>query len=190
MVKIATSNDKLEGNRNVVRFKQTNLGRLIAKADMERTKADFAVMNSGGVRDSIEAGDITYKYVLTVQPFPNIVSYIDMKGANVLDYLNVVATNPVDSGAYVQFYGIGMTIENGEVSNVKIGGKALDKNKVYRFSIPSFSASGGDGYPKIDDKAGFVNTGFVDAEVLKELLEKNSPIDVKAFDDKGEMVYK
>ncbi|POB67725.1 bifunctional UDP-sugar hydrolase/5'-nucleotidase, partial [Vibrio vulnificus] len=56
-VKIADTNGKLEGDRNVVRFQQTNLGRLIAVSHMERAKADFAVMNSGGVRDSIEAGD-------------------------------------------------------------------------------------------------------------------------------------
>ncbi|NMS18719.1 bifunctional UDP-sugar hydrolase/5'-nucleotidase, partial [Vibrio parahaemolyticus] len=40
-VKIAESNGKLEGDRNVVRYQQTNLGRLIATAHMERAKADF-----------------------------------------------------------------------------------------------------------------------------------------------------
>ncbi|POF59489.1 bifunctional UDP-sugar hydrolase/5'-nucleotidase, partial [Vibrio vulnificus] len=99
-VKIADTNGKLEGDRNVVRFQQTNLGRLIAVSHMERAKADFAVMNSGGVRDSIEAGEVTYKDVLTVQPFANILTYTDMTGKEVLDYLNVVATKPVDSGAY------------------------------------------------------------------------------------------
>ncbi|MDE1017409.1 5'-nucleotidase C-terminal domain-containing protein, partial [Escherichia coli] len=81
-------------------FQQTNLGRLIATSHMERAKADFAVMNSGGVRDSIEAGDVTYKDVLKVQPFANILTYTDMTGKEVLDYLNVVATKPIDSGAY------------------------------------------------------------------------------------------
>lgn len=86
-VKIADTNGKLEGDRNVVRFQQTNLGRLIAVSHMERAKADFAVMNSGGVRDSIEAGEVTYKDVLTVQPFANILTYTDMTGKEVLDYL-------------------------------------------------------------------------------------------------------
>jgi 5'-nucleotidase / UDP-sugar diphosphatase len=189
-IKIAKSNGKLEGDRNVVRFKQTNLGRLIAASHMQRAKADFAVMNSGGVRDSIEAGDITYKDVLTVQPFGNIVTYTDMTGAEILDYLNVVATKPVDSGAYAQFYGISMVVEQGKVHDVKIGAKALDLNATYRFTIPSFNAAGGDGYPKIADHTGYVNTGFVDAEVLKEFLQANSPIDVNAYAPKGEIVYK
>ena len=190
MVKIAESNGKLEGDRSVVRFKQTNLGRLIAASHMQRAKADFAVMNSGGVRDSINGGDITYKDVLTVQPFGNIVSYVDMSGKDVLDYLNVVATKPVDSGAYAQFYGITMTVENGQVSNVKIGGKPLLMNKTYRFTVPSFNAAGGDGYPKINKHPGYVNTGFVDAEVLQEFLQNNSPIDVNKYAPKGEIIYK
>ncbi|EMK3316781.1 bifunctional UDP-sugar hydrolase/5'-nucleotidase [Vibrio vulnificus] len=189
-VKIADTNGKLEGDRNVVRFQQTNLGRLIAVSHMERAKADFAVMNSGGVRDSIEAGEVTYKDVLTVQPFANILTYTDMTGKEVLDYLNVVATKPVDSGAYAQFAGISMTVANGKVSNVFIGGKQLRLDETYRFTVPSYNAAGGDGYPKLTDHPGYVNTGFVDAEVLKEFLEKNSPIDVNKFAPNGEIVYK
>ncbi|WP_045597641.1 bifunctional UDP-sugar hydrolase/5'-nucleotidase UshA [Vibrio vulnificus] len=189
-VKIADTNGKLEGDRNVVRFQQTNLGRLIAVSHMDRAKADFAVMNSGGVRDSIEAGEVTYKDVLTVQPFANILTYTDMTGKEVLDYLNVVATKPVDSGAYAQFAGISMTVANGKVSNVFIGGKQLRLDETYRFTVPSYNAAGGDGYPKLTGHPGYVNTGFVDAEVLKEFLEKNSPIDVNKFAPNGEIVYK
>ena len=189
-VKIAETNGKLEGDRNVVRFEQTNLGRLIAASHMERAQADFAVMNSGGVRDSIAAGNVTYKDVLTVQPFGNIVTYIDMSGKEVLDYLNVVGTKPVDSGAYVQFYGVSMTVADGKVSDVKLGGEAVDLEKTYRFTVPSYNAAGGDGYPKVSDHPGYVNTGFVDAEVLKEFLEANSPVDVNKFAPKGEIVYK
>ncbi|MCG6241024.1 bifunctional UDP-sugar hydrolase/5'-nucleotidase UshA [Vibrio diabolicus] len=188
-VKIAESNGKLEGDRSVVRYQQTNLGRLIATAHMERAKANFAVMNSGGVRDSIAAGDITYKDVLTVQPFGNMVSYVDMTGKEVLDYLNVVATKPVDSGAYAQFAGIAMSINNGEVTNVFIGNKQLRLDGNYRFTVPSYNAAGGDGYPKIDDHPGYVNTGFTDAEVLKEYLETHSPIDVNEYAPSGEITY-
>ncbi|HCH5090907.1 bifunctional UDP-sugar hydrolase/5'-nucleotidase UshA [Vibrio parahaemolyticus] len=188
-VKIAESNGKLEGDRDVVRFQQTNLGRLIATAHMERAKADFAVMNSGGVRDSIEAGDITYKDVLTVQPFGNMVSYVDMSGQEVLDYLNIVATKPVDSGAYAQFAGISMRIENDKVTNVFIGNKQLRLDGRYRFTLPSYNASGGDGYPKIDTHPGYVNTGFTDAEVLKDYLESHSPIDVNEYAPSGEVMY-
>lgn len=189
-VQIAETNGKLEGDRHVVRFEQTNLGRLIATAHMQRAKADFAVMNSGGIRASIEAGKITYKDILIVQPFANMLTYTEMSGKEVLDYLNVVATKPVDSGAYAQFAGISMTVANGEVSNVFIGGKKLRLNATYRFTVPSFNAAGGDGYPKLMQHPGFVNTGFVDAEILKDYLKANSPLDVNQYAPSGEVVYR
>ena len=64
----------------VVRFQPTNMGHLIALAQMEKVGADLAVMNSGGIRDSIAEGDITYKDVLKVQPFANIVSFVELDG--------------------------------------------------------------------------------------------------------------
>ncbi|CHI75536.1 bifunctional UDP-sugar hydrolase/5'-nucleotidase [Salmonella enterica subsp. enterica serovar Typhi] len=51
----------------------------------------------------------------------------------------------------------------------------------------SFNATGGDGYPRIDNKPGYVNTGFIDAEVLKEFIQQNSPLDAAAFTPNGEV---
>ena len=189
-IKIGHSDGLLQGERKIVRNNQTNLGRLIATAHMKRAKADFGVMNSGGVRASIDGGDITYKDVLTVQPFGNIVTYVDMPANEVMDYLNAVATKTKDSGAFAQFANISMTVANGQVSDVKIAGQAMDMNKSYRFTIPSFNAAGGDGYPNISQHPAFVNTGYVDAEVLKEYIEANSPLNVADFAPKNEMMYK
>ncbi|MGY5449974.1 bifunctional UDP-sugar hydrolase/5'-nucleotidase UshA [Agarivorans sp. MS3-6] len=188
-VEIADLSGRLIGDRDKVRFGQTNLGRLIASAHMQRVNADFSVMNSGGVRASIEEGAVSYKDVLTVQPFSNTITYVDMTGAEVLEYLAVVAAMPVDTGAYAQFAGISMRVINGKVSDVVIGGKALQESESYRFTIPNFNASGGDGYPKITEHSGFVDTGFVDAEVLKAFMQQHSPINAADFDDQGEISY-
>jgi 5'-nucleotidase/UDP-sugar diphosphatase len=182
---IGKTDGLLQGERSIVRNNQTNLGHLIATAHMERAKADFAIMNSGGVRASIEAGNVSYKDVLTVQPFANIITYVDMSGAEVMDYLDVVGTKTKDSGAYAQFAGITMTVAKDHVSNVVIAGKTVDPKATYRFTIPSFNAAGGDGYPNITAHPAFVNTGYVDAEVLKDYIEANSPINVADFAPKN-----
>ncbi len=179
--KIAQLQGRLEGDRDKVRFGQTNLGRLIATAHRERVNADFAVMNSGGIRASIEEGDISYKDVLTVQPFSNTLTYVDMNGAELLDYLNVVARMPVDTGAYAQFSGISFSLSKGRINELKIAGQALDETRVYRFTVPSFNAAGGDGYPKLTGHSAFVDTGFVDAEVLKDYLQQHSPINAADY---------
>ncbi|GLS91734.1 bifunctional metallophosphatase/5'-nucleotidase [Psychromonas marina] len=187
---IGKSNGLLQGERNVVRNNQTNLGRLIATAHMQRAKSDFSIMNSGGVRASLEAGDITYKSVLTVQPFANTITFVDMSGTEVINYLNEVATKSKDSGAFAQFAGISLTVAEQQVIDVMIAGKALDLNATYRFTIPSFNAAGGDGYPKITGHPAYVNTGYVDAEVLKEYIEANTPLDIADFAPKGEITYR
>ncbi|OMQ25448.1 bifunctional UDP-sugar hydrolase/5'-nucleotidase UshA [Serratia oryzae] len=188
-VKIGSVNGKLEGDRSKVRFVQTNLARVLLAAQIERANADFAVMSGGGVRDSIEAGDITYKNVLKVQPFGNTLVYADMKGSEIEQYLAVVANMKVDSGAYAQFANVSLVADGKGVSNVKINGEPLQADKTYRLATLNFNALGGDGYPKISTLPSYVNTGFIDAEVLKQYIEKHSPLDAAAFEPKGEIVY-
>lgn len=188
-VKIGSVNGHLEGDRSKVRFVQTNLARVLLAAQMARTGADFAVMSGGGIRDSIEAGDITYKSVLKVQPFGNVVVYADMNGKEVTDYLTAVAQKKPDSGAYPQFANVSFVAKDGKLTDLKIKGEPIDPAKNYRLATLNFNASGGDGYPQIDKLPGYVNTGFIDAEVLKQFIEQNSPIDVNAYEPKGEVSW-
>ncbi|WP_024154964.1 bifunctional UDP-sugar hydrolase/5'-nucleotidase UshA [Salmonella enterica] len=188
-VKIGSVNGLLEGDRSKVRFVQTNMGRVILAAQIARTGADFGVMSGGGIRDSIEAGDITYKGVLKVQPFGNIVVYADMSGKEVVDYLTAVAQMKPDSGAYPQFANVSFVAKEGKLTDLKIKGEPVDPTKTYRMATLSFNATGGDGYPRIDNKPGYVNTGFIDAEVLKEFIQQNSPLDAAAFTPKGEVSW-
>ncbi|EAM5325712.1 bifunctional UDP-sugar hydrolase/5'-nucleotidase [Salmonella enterica] len=188
-VKIGSVNGFLEGDRSKVRFVQTNMGRVILAAQIARTGADFGVMSGGGIRDSIEAGDITYKSVLKVQPFGNIVVYADMSGKEVVNYLTAVAQMKPDSGAYPQFANVSFVAKEGKLTDLKIKGEPVDPAKTYRMATLSFNATGGDGYPRIDNKPGYVNTGFIDAEVLKEFIQQNSPLDAAAFTPKGEVSW-
>ncbi|EKM0525960.1 bifunctional UDP-sugar hydrolase/5'-nucleotidase UshA [Cronobacter turicensis] len=189
MVKIGSVNGRLEGDRSKVRFVQTSMGHLILNAQIARTGADFAVMSGGGIRDSIEGGDITYKDVLKVQPFGNTLVYVDMTGKEVLEYLTAVAQKKPDSGAYPQFANVSFTASGGTLNDVKIKGEPVDPAKTYRMATLSFNATGGDGYPPIDKKPGYVNTGFVDAEVLKQYIQQSSPLDVGALEPKGEVSW-
>ncbi|EAU6493794.1 bifunctional UDP-sugar hydrolase/5'-nucleotidase [Salmonella enterica subsp. enterica serovar Typhimurium] len=188
-VKIGSVNGLLEGDRSKVRFVQTNMGRVILAAQIARTGVDFGVMSGGGIRDSIEAGDITYKSVLKVQPFGNIVVYADMSGKEVVDYLTAVAQMKPDSGAYPQLANVSFVAKEGKLTDLKIKGEPVDPAKTYRMATLSFNATGGDGYPRIDNKPGYVNTGFIDAEVLKEFIQQNSPLDAAAFTPNGEVSW-
>ncbi|WP_227095907.1 bifunctional UDP-sugar hydrolase/5'-nucleotidase UshA [Aeromonas veronii] len=184
-VKIASTDGLLLGERKNVRYMQTNLGRLITTATAEKLGADFGIVNSGGVRASIQTGDITYRDVLTVHPFGNTVNKATMKGAELVAYLGKVAT--LTSGGYPQFGGINMEVNCGakSVTIASIDGKAFDANATYSFAIPSFSAAGGDKYPVINT----INAGLVDAGVVKEYLEAKQNVHVADYQPAGEVTF-
>lgn len=189
-VKVGSVNGTLDGDRKQVRFFQTNLGHLLLSAQRERANADFAVMSGGGIRDSIQPGDITYKTVLKVQPFANTLVYVDMNGREVEQYLAAVANKKVDSGAYAQFLNVSLVADGQGVNDVKIKGELLQADKIYRMATLNFNAMGGDGYPRLDELPTYVNTGFVDAEVLSKYIEQHSPLDAAAYAPKGEIQYR
>ncbi|MDU7312901.1 MAG: bifunctional UDP-sugar hydrolase/5'-nucleotidase UshA [Aeromonas sp.] len=186
-VVIGATDGVLDGERANVRNKQTNLGRLITTATAEKLSTDFGIVNSGGVRASIAAGDISYRDVLTVHPFGNTVNKATMSGNELLTYLGQVATKTANTGGYAQFGGIKMTVDcqAKSVDIATIGGKAFDPAATYSFSIPSFSAAGGDGYPKIDT----INAGLVDAGVLKDYIAAKKIIQVADYQPAGEVSY-
>lgn len=186
-VKVGVVNGRLEGDRSKVRFVQTSMGHLILSALTERIDADFAVVSGGEIRDSIESGNITYKDILKVQPFGNTVVSIDLTGKEVADYLATVAQMKPDSGAYPQFLNTSFVVKKGKIEMLKIKGKSVDLNKKYRMTTFSFNATGGDGYPRIDNRPGYINTGFIDAEVLIEYIRKHSPLDAASYEPKGEV---
>ncbi|QUG76827.1 bifunctional UDP-sugar hydrolase/5'-nucleotidase [Erwinia sp. E602] len=189
-VKIGSTDGRLEGDRSKVRFVQTNMARLILEGQIERTNADFAAMSGGGVRDSIDEGNITYKDVLKVQPFGNTLVYVEMTGREVEQYLAVVANKQVDSGAYAQFARVSLVADGKGVSEVKINGEPLQADKTYRMATLSFNATGGDGWPAVDKQPSYVNTGFVDAEVLKQYIAGHSPLKAADYQPHGEIVYR
>ena len=175
------------GAREQVRSSETNLGNLIALAQMERVQADLGIMNSGGIRDDMPAGDITYKDVLKVQPFSNTVAYVDLTGAELMPYLQVAANKEAGSGAFAQFAGTTITMNGNSIESATVAGKLVEASKTYRLAINAYMASGGDGYPRLSDHANYVNSGFVDAEVLKDYISNHSPLKAADFAAQGDV---
>ena len=181
-IAVGESDQALEGKRAAARARPVAMGVLIGQAMMERTGADFAIINAGSVRDTLPAGKITYKDVLKVHPFGNTIVTVDLSGAEVLDYLNTVAKMTAGSGAFPQFAGIELVITSGTVTQARIKQEPLDPARTYRLAVNNFQAVGGDGYPKLTGHPSFVDSGFVDADVLREFIADHSPLKAAAFE--------
>jgi len=166
---------KLEGTREIVRTQQSNLGTLIANGMLYVTGADIALMNGGGIRDSIPAGDITMKQVYTVMPFGNYIQTGKFKGSELKAIIeNGVGKLPAPDGRYPHFAGLTFTLDASKpagdrVSNIMVNGQPVDPNKDYVFTTLNFEFNGGDGYTMLVGKA--QNDFPSDAEVFLAYLK-------------------
>ncbi len=189
-VVIGSVDGKFNGDRNDVRSKETNMGNLIARTQRLKTGADLAIMNSGGIRTSIAEGNITYKDVLKVQPFSNSICLVTLTGKELKDYLRMTAGKTPGSGAFAQFDNVKVVIKGNSLVKTEVAGKRIDDNKKYKLAINSFIAAGGDGYPKLTNHPSFVDSGYVDADVLREFIQQNSPLKVAEFAPTNDVIRK
>lgn len=114
-----TFNDK---SFRVVRSRETNLGNLCADAYRYIYNSDIGIINGGGVRSNLSAGDITLNDVLAVNPFQNKTSMIKASGQTILDmleysvYLTLPYTNDGENptgefGGFLQVSGLKFTVD-------------------------------------------------------------------------------
>jgi len=181
LVPVGQADAEFDGDRVRVRRQPTTLGTLIARAMQQRTGADLAVINGGGVRDSLPAGALTYRDVLKVQPFANTVGVVTLSGAELLDWLGAAARMSAGAGGYPQTAGLQWRVAGGVVQQAAVGGVPIDKARSYRLSINNFTAIGGDGYPPLRQHPGYVDTGLNDAEVLRAYITAHSPLKVADY---------
>lgn len=149
----------LEGERANVRTGETNLGNIITDAMLEVTSADVAITNGGGIRASIQPGDIKKGDIITVLPFGNYIVTKMVSGADIKAALEVGAkAYPEQNGAFSHVGGITYALDASKpagerVANVKVKGQDLDLTKEYLLATNDFMAAGGDGYTMFaDDK--------------------------------------
>ena len=189
-IKVGEATAAFDGTRDLVRSQQMPIGQLITRAQLERTQADFSLMQGGGIRDTIPAGTITYKTVLKVQPFGNLLSVVPLTGKETFDYLQEIVFKDKGSGGYPHLAGVSLTYcpADKTIANVKIQGKPLNPTAIYRFVLPDYIAAGGDGYPVLKTHTGFVKTGFVDADTTKTYFGKHSPLNPADYSPDGLLV--
>ncbi|HEX9025883.1 MAG TPA: 5'-nucleotidase C-terminal domain-containing protein [Clostridium sp.] len=155
---VASTDIQLDGARENVRNKETNLGNLSADAIKNETKSDIAFVNGGNIRTTIEAGEITKGQLAEVFPFGNTIKVIKLTGKDVKKALEVsVGAYPEAQGGFLQVSGIKFSFdaskENGNrVSELKVNGKDIDLTKQYTVAINDFLAVGGDGYEMLKTK--------------------------------------
>jgi 5'-nucleotidase/UDP-sugar diphosphatase len=169
---------KLDGDRKLVRSQETNLANLVTDCMRSKTGADIAFQNGGGIRADVAPGIVTYRDILKVQPFGNTLVIMHMTGKQIIDVLNYAATIKPGNGAFLQVSGLKWTNNKGKADNVMIGNAPIELDKTYKTVTNNFMAAGGDGYSMFKETQQ-VDTGFVDADSLREYIAKSGEVNPK-----------
>lgn len=170
---LGTIETPLEGYREEARFREIALGDIIADIMRDRAKADIAFFNAGSIRQGLPAGKITERELYSMFPFMDTLVVGKMKGSELQEVLDHFAAKGEGAGGFLQISGFSLKIYKGTAVDIKVGGKPLDKNKVYTFAINSFLANGGDGYTMLKNLKNKKDTFIALPVMLVEYLKKN-----------------
>jgi len=179
----------LDGEGQDVRTRETNLGNLVADAVLDRGRyinAVIALVNGGGIRSSLPAGDISIGQVYEVLPFDNYMVGVDISGKQLLGALeNGVSQVEAVQGRFLQVAGMrykwdgsalpGKRIVSADVNTLD-GYQPVEADKVYRVVTSDYVAGGGDGFTDIKAAANQVNLATPLTDVVAEYLGQHSPV--------------
>ena len=160
------------------------MGTLIADAMLARVAEQgiqVAIANGGGIRASIAAGEVTMGDVLTVLPFQNTLSTFQVTGETLVAALeNGVSQVEDGGGRFPQVAGMTFAFDASQpagsrVSDVMIGGEAVDSAKTYGVVSNNYVRNGGDGYDMFKTAMNAYDFGPDLADVTAEYLAKHAP---------------
>ncbi|MEP5422973.1 MAG: 5'-nucleotidase C-terminal domain-containing protein, partial [Roseibium sp.] len=143
----------------VCRSQVCEMGVLVADAMLDRVKdqgVHIAIQNGGGLRASIDQGEVTKGEVLTVLPFQNTLATFQLKGSDVIAALeNGVSQVEEGAGRFAQVSGLKYTFDKSKPAGARVSDvmvqdgdafAAIDPDKVYGVVSNNYMRGGGDGY--------------------------------------------
>ncbi len=163
---VGSSTAAIDGDRKSCRAVECSMGNLVADAALDRVASQgitISIANGGGLRASIDAGDVSMGEVLTVLPFQNTIATFQMDGAGIKEALeNGVSQVDEGAGRFPQVSGLKYTFDRSKpvgsrITSVEVkeGDKfvPLEAAKTYGVVTNNYVRSGGDGYKTFADKA-------------------------------------
>jgi 5'-nucleotidase / UDP-sugar diphosphatase len=165
------------------------MGNLVAEAMLARVAdqgVTIAIQNGGGLRATIDAGEVTMGEVLTVLPFQNTLSTFEVTGEAIVAALeNGVSDLENGAGRFAQVAGLKYTFDpaapvGARVSDVMVlvGGDAwgpIDPGAVYKVVSNNYVRGGGDGFKMFVDAANAYDFGPDLADVVAEYMAGIGP---------------
>ncbi|MFG2922012.1 bifunctional metallophosphatase/5'-nucleotidase [Streptomyces sp. NPDC048305] len=175
------------------------LGNLIADAQLEglapadKGGAVVAFMNPGGIRSDLvyaasgSEGDgvVTYGEAFTVQPFTNMMTVVDLTGAQLVTALQQQVSGSNEASPKILQVSKGLTYtldmtktgaDRVVTSSILLNGEAIDPAKTYRVAMNEFLSGGGDGFAALGQGTNKL-VGASDLDLFNAYLAAHSTAD-------------
>lgn len=144
---------------------------LLEEANLETKTGDFNIsisyFNYGGIRTSLPKGEVTVENIFELMPFENEMVFLKLKGNQIQEFLNFIATKGGDSVGGVRF-----VISNEKAKNIQINGKKLNTEQNYWLVTNDYVADGGDGLDVFTNRSEIINTGLKIRDLIISNMEK------------------
>lgn len=187
---VGSTTAAIDGDRGSCRAGECEMGNLVSVAMLERVRdqgIDIAIQNGGGLRASIDEGEITMGEVLTVLPFQNTLATFQLKGADVIAALeNGVSRIEDGAGRFPQVAGLTYAFDakaepGSRISDVMVvdadgNAMAIDEAATYGVVSNNYMRNGGDGYDMFETNAmNAYDFGPGLEQVVADYIAANSP---------------
>ncbi|WP_265500850.1 bifunctional metallophosphatase/5'-nucleotidase [Paracoccus beibuensis] len=156
---VAKTANPIGGDRAACRTRECEMGNLVADAMLDRTAEQgvtIAIQNGGGLRASIDEGDVTMGEIYSVLPFQNTLATFQLTGAGVIEALeNGASQYEEEAGRFAQVAGLKYTVDpaadvGSRISNVMVekddAWVPIDEEATYGVATNNYMRNGGDGY--------------------------------------------
>ena len=151
--------------------KESNMGNLFADAVAATDeRIDVAVINSGALRQDIDAGIVTKGDLISAFPFPNTLVMTKLKGTQVREIFNHAAgmTNGVLQISENSSYSF---TPGEQVDEIWIKGELVSDEEEYWVAAPNFVTQGGDGYWEFQNSMEYIDTGVVIVDAVEDFIK-------------------
>lgn len=185
------------------RWEESEFGNFYTDIIREKTHADIGIMNSGGIRDSIDEGSISFDKIFRALPFDNTIARIEMTGKELGLFFRLA-----NNGSHGVFQVSGLTIKmidltkeapaddingDGKIEHWEVNrileirdekGNLIDENKTYVVATVDYLAKGGDNLGwimnQIPKNRMKIDAAGAPRDAIIDYLKKHSPVNTKA----------
>jgi len=138
---------------------------------------DFAIINNGGLRTTINQGPVTIGNLYEVYAFENALVLLDLTGAAVKELFAGFAQKKMEGFSK----SVSLALKDKAIETITIGGKPLDEKAIYKVVTVDYLAEGNDGMEAFKQATGYTNSNIIirDAMIayIKKLTSNNQLID-------------